>query len=171
MTVNKLARLKNIATKSRKIIIDEATKSMKGRRMYFRTWFDFCFNNFFCCKRFLWWKPKGLNFINRYRLFKKAEEKFTKEFDASYYVTTMRKVHMLISILMDDKQRFITNYQHFNLLTLDEESSSSDSNFRGIADKHLKKIPHMDANWETVDQHSLKIDKLMVFQTLNLVVA
>jgi hypothetical protein len=47
---------------------------------------------------------------------------------------------------MDDKQKFITNYQHFNLLTLDEESSSSDSNFGGIADKHFKKIPHMDAN-------------------------
>jgi hypothetical protein len=69
---------------------------------------------------------------------------------------------MLIATLMDDKQRFISNYQHFNLLTLDEVSSSSDSDFGGVADKHFKKIPHLKADGGTIEHHSQKIDKLMV---------
>jgi hypothetical protein len=103
-----------------------------------------------------------MNLKNRYKLFQKGEEKYLKELDVEYFATTMRKVHMLISSLMDDKQRFLSNYQHLNFINLEDSSgSSSDSDFEGFADKHFKKVPKILSK-DGINQHSEKIRNLMV---------
>ena len=77
---------------------------------------------------------------NRYKLFEKAEEKLSKELDIEYFVRTMRKVQMLFDSTMDDSERFLSNFQHFNVLRLHSDDSSDHSDTEENLNRTFKKV-------------------------------
>jgi hypothetical protein len=86
-----------------------------------------------------------------------------QEFDAEYFALTMRKVHILLSATMDDSERFLSNYQQYNALRLEEESSSdSDSDSSTQDDKKLEKLPKINSNDSKKLGHAHKIQNFFV---------
>ena len=63
----------------------------------------------------------GINFI------KKDQINTFKEFDAEYYAKSLRHLKVMIASLLDDSERFMTVYQHCNVLCLDKSNTESDS--------------------------------------------
>ena len=57
----------------------------------------------------------------------KGLKKYIQEFDAEYYAKSLRELKMLVSSLMDDSERFMSAYQHWNWLSLLKSDTESDS--------------------------------------------
>ena len=61
-----------------------------------------------------------------------------KEFDAEYYVKSLRNLQMLVSSLMDDSERFMNVYQHSNAISISKNDTDMDTD-----DDTSKAIPKM----------------------------
>lgn len=90
----------------------------------------------------------------------KGEQKYLKEFDVEYFAHTMRKVHVLLSSMLNDKKRFLTNYQQFHVLRLqDEEDLDGRDDDQGEDnDREYEQVPKSHQN-SRIDR---KTDKIMV---------
>jgi len=96
---------------------------------------------------------------------RKGEQKYMKEFDAEYFARTMRKVNVLIATTMDDKKRFLTNFQQFNVIWPDDNiSSSSDDEREDQYDKQFKKVPKLNDKRKKIAKYENKVDEFMVRQ-------
>jgi protein required for attachment to host cells len=103
---------------------------------------------------------------NRHKLFKKGEDKFINEFDAEYFVSTIRKVHILLNSMMDENQRFLCNYQQNNTLDIKEptdttKSSSSTSSDNGFQEASMI-APKLTAKDLQKSSHEAMISDFMV---------
>jgi hypothetical protein len=102
---------------SRRKVIKNAVMSMKERRRFSHSSTDYLYNMFCICKSaHFCCRGKKMHIKNRYKLFQKGEEQYLKEFDAEYFTSTMRQVHVLLASMMDEKQRFLSNYQQYNAI-------------------------------------------------------
>lgn len=87
-------------------------------------------------------------------LFEKGSQKFIKEFDAEYYVKSLRKLKTLMDSLMNDEERVISVYQHSNVVAAYDTNSSSDDGY--------SKIPKLfSKNEESIEDHQKSINNLM----------
>lgn len=77
---------------------------------------------------------------NRYQLYEKGIDKYIKEFDAQYYAKSLRHLKMLVSSLMDDSERFMSVYQHYNCVSLIKSDTEDDSENEAIKD--MPKLLH-----------------------------
>ena len=82
---------------------------------------------------------------------------YIKEFDAVYYARSIRNLKMLVASLMDDSERFLSTYQHFNSISLVSESISSNS-----SDDPYEKIPKLLASRNKRYKHEQWVDNFFV---------
>ena len=95
---------------------------------------------------------------NRHKLLTKGEDKFIKEFDAEYFVDTMRKVHLLLAATMDDNERFLSKYQQLNTVKLIEDFDQSDSDDPDLLPQSL---PKLKSDPEEIAQHQFRVSEFM----------
>ena len=95
--------------------------------------------------------------LHRYKLYKKGEEKYIKEFDAVKIARSLRNLKMLVASLMDDSERFLSTYQQFNAISLISESNKSDS-----SSSPYDKIPRLLSSKTKRNKHEEWINKFMV---------
>ena len=155
----KLSLQTNIMTLKRQEmkLFNNATISMKRRYMYSYSVFDYLYNLAWPIPMIPWRKHNLLSLYNRYKLLKKGEDKYVKEFDAVYFAKSLRNLKMLVASLMDDSERFLSNYQHFNAIKLGSYSNSSDS-----SNTPTSKIPKLLSSKKKRFKHEKWIDNFMV---------
>ena len=107
-------------------------------------------------KIFFCWKKSLRNLHTRYLLFKRGEDKISKEFDAVEYARSQRKLRMLIHWLMDKSERFLTAYQKSNAISLSTESDSNSD------DPAYTKIPKILSKAKEKQKHIVTVNKFFV---------
>ena len=105
---------------------------------------------FFCCKKSL------RNLHTRYLLFKRGEDKLSKEFDVVEFARSQRKLKMLMHWLMDKSEKFLTAYQKSNAISLSTESDSNSD------DPAYTKIPKMLTKGIDIQNHCIIVSKFFV---------
>ena len=73
----------------------------------------------FCCKKWRWIK-KNSEIYKRNQQFEKGCKLLDKELDLCQLVKSIRNTNILISILLDQKQKTLCKYQHSNIIDMDE---------------------------------------------------
>ena len=134
----------------------KASKNMKRRFRYSYSIVDILYNYIAITKVFYCWRKKLRNIHDRHLLFKKGEDKFTKEFDAVDFARTQRKLKMLIHWLMDKSERFLSVYQKSNAISLSSESENQSD------DPDYTKIPKMLASEQEKQDHVLAVNCFFV---------
>ena len=81
---------------------------MKRRYRYNYSIFDLAYNYLMSIKIFFCWKKCLKNLHTRYLLFKKGEEKLSKEFDAVEYARSQRKLKNVNALV--DGQKWEISY-------------------------------------------------------------
>ena len=130
---------------------------MKRRYKYSYNVFDYIYNLAWPLPLIPWRKRHLLSLYNRYRLLKKGEDMYIKEFDAVYFAWSLKNLKMLVASLMDDSERFLSTYQHFNAITLASDSNSSNS-----SDDPYKKIPKLLSSRLKRFKHEKWVDDFFV---------
>mmetsp|Transcript_7776 Transcript_7776/g.6873 ORF Transcript_7776/g.6873 Transcript_7776/m.6873 type:complete len:203 (+) Transcript_7776:1003-1611(+) len=116
--------LPHTPSSSRKVETDrndlakKAHNRMRRRLRYDWNLADFIYNSFsfLSCLCFCIKKKRPMNVKDRHKLYKKGEEKFTKEFDAVYYAKSLRNLNTLVNSLLDDSEKFMINFQRRNAI-------------------------------------------------------
>ena len=129
---------------------------MKRRYRYSYNIFDYIYNLTWPVSLIPCRKHNLLSLYNRYKLLKKGEDKYIKEFDAVYFARSLRNLKMLVASLMDDSERFLSTYQHFNTIKL-----GLDSNGNSSSDSHSR-IPKLLSSKNCRLKHEKWIDDFMV---------
>lgn len=120
----------------------------------------------------MWRKNRPYGVYNRYKLYEQGIDKFTKEFDAEYYSKSLRNLKILVASLMDNNERFISSFQQYNALSLQNIDCESDSEDEATKDmpKYLHKEDHAEQHHENIieflknylqEEHSAKDLKLL----------
>ena len=138
-------------------LFNNAMTSMKRRYKYSYNVFDYIYNLAWPLPLFPWRKHSLLSLYNRYKLLKKGEDMYIKEFDAVYFARSIRNLKMLVATLMDDSERFLSTYQQFNAISLVSESNSSNS-----SDDPYEKIPKLLASRNKRYKHEKWVDNFFV---------
>ena len=102
----------------------------------------------------MWRKNRPYGVYNRYKLYEQGIDKFTKEFDAEYYSKSLRNLKILVAFLMDDNERFISSFQQYNALSLqniDYESESEDEATKDMP-KYLQKDDCAEQHRENINE-------------------
>jgi hypothetical protein len=103
---------------------------------------------------------------NRHKLFKRGEDKFINEFDAEHFVSTIRKVHILLNSMMDENQRFLCNYQQNNTLDIKKPDNPTKSSSSIPSDNGFHEAstiaPKLTAKDLSKSFHEAKISDFMV---------
>lgn len=127
--------LKYSSHEARNDLMMKARCSMANRRNYNYSFMDFNYN-LLCCWKCSFLNKKGTyGLYNRFVLHEKGLDKYIKEFDAEYYARSLRNLKMLVSSLMDDSERFMSNYQHCNSISLLKSDTEDDSEHEPV--KHM----------------------------------
>ena len=136
-------------------------ENMKKRYRYSYSILDIAYNYLMPAKVFFCWKKSLRNLHTRYLLFKRGEDKLSKEFDAVEFARSQRKLKMLMHWLMDKSEKFLTAYQKSNAISLSTESDSNSD------DPAYTMIPKMLSNGKTKQKHIVIIDKFFVSKNEN----
>ena len=91
---------------------------MKHRRAFNFSSSDKWYNSLCCLKLKKFFNETDYSLYNRHKVYLQGVDKFQKEIDVVNYTKSLRLLKILCSSLMDDSERFISNYQHQNWLRL-----------------------------------------------------
>ncbi|CAI2382333.1 unnamed protein product [Moneuplotes crassus] len=160
---------------SRHHISNKAHRRMKKRVRYDWKLSDFVFNLFsslkclcFCCCRM----KNKLHIKLRHKLYERGEEKFIKEFDAVTFARNARNMNTLINSMMDEKERMMVIYQKSNVIPLNSDTKSSESEdpydeVPKMFSLHKKKILHQHMVNKFMSEYSLETWSGRDFRLLN----
>ena len=94
-------------------------KFLEGDCIYF-SWKTVLYS-VFCCSKWRW-KNKKSKIYQDYQYFEKGHEQLQHELDIYQIVNSIRDSNILVSILFDQNQKILCNYQHNNLIRIDEDN-------------------------------------------------
>ena len=78
----------------------------------------------FCCSKWRC-KNKKSKIYQDYQYFEKGHEQLQHELDIYQIVNSIRDSNILVSILFDQKQKILCDYQHSNLIRIDEDKKDN----------------------------------------------
>ena len=80
-----------------------------------------------------------------------------KEFDVEYYAKSLRHLKVLIASMLDDSERFMTVYQHWNALCLDKSNTETDSENEAVKDMPS----YLNYDNQKIEQHHNNIKQFL----------
>lgn len=124
---------------------------MRDRRRFNFSPIDFIYNyaNIFKCFLFCFKKSKKKSIYRRFKFYENGEEAYMKEFDAAYYAKSIRKLQMLVNALMDDRERFLANYQKSYAIPLHSDVSESNED-----EEEFMKVPKLTSKRQNTELHN-----------------